>query len=371
MSVRTGGKVCPASDDRGTDSLPTQEEPIITKEGHLFDVETNTALWTVLLAPFSGLKSQLPAITGAQLSLEHIITEELDWGLVNSWMQDANVPVGPRSHIIVLCKRVRAEWVVAVDEGSRPETPTEQWLQATAAVAPKTDRKPTNLTEAIKSIHWSSAEYIPFVNVFYDFFFDEAPTVETMKETLNLIGVMGALIFTVVIAIPLSFDYETYEAMVERWKIGGVYGNCWVDGYFEMEYFVLVTSISIAFAFTTVVLVIFVYVILANTRMDTLAARTAWWRWVRWLYAMIIGVLIGSCITSFMALGNLTEWNVPNRSVIDSPSNACSKSLISSSNNIWGQRSIATTAICGGFCVVAGLIVSMALREKAFVNRVA
>eukprot|EP01037_Dinobryon_pediforme_P023352 gene23352-24773_t len=32
---------------------------------------------------------------------------------------------------------------------------------------------------------------------------------------------------------------------------------------------------------------------------------------------------------------------------------------------------LAFAAICGGFCVVAGLIVSMALREKAFVNRVA
>lgn len=368
MSAKTGGKVFP--EDRETDALPIHEDPIPAKEAHLFDAEANKALWAVLLAPFPGLKPQLPAITDAQLSLEHFITEDLDWGLVNSWMQDANVPVGPRSHIIVLCKRVRAEWVAAADEGSRPDAPTEQWLRATAAVTPKAEQKPANLTEAIKSIHWSYAEFIPLVNVFYDFFFDEAPTVETMKETLNLIGVMGALIFTVVIAVPLSFDYDTYEAMLERWAVGGVYGNCWVDGYFEMEYFVLVTSISIAFAFTTVVLVIFVYVILANTRMDTLAARTAWWRWVRWLYALIIGVLIGSCITTFMALGNLTEWNVPNRSVIESPGNVCSKMLLTTSSNIWGQRSIATSAICGGFCAVAGLIVSMALREKAFVNRI-
>lgn len=371
MAAATSGKVCPASEGDEIDALPTQEDPVRSGEVRFFDAEANKGLWTALLTPFPTLKAQLRAITDAQLSLEHFITEDLDWGLLNSWLQDASVPVGPRSHIIVLCKRVRAEWAEAADEGSRPDAPTAQWLQATAALTPKVEREPKTLVEAIKSIQWSRVEYIPVVNVVYDFFFDEPPSVDTMKETLNLIGVMGALIFTVVIAIPLSFDYDTYESMLERWAPGGVYENCWVDGYFEMEYFVLVTSISIAFAFTTVVLVIFVYVILVNTRMDTTAARTAWWRWVRWLYALIIGLLVGSCITSFMALGNLTEWNVPNRSVIESPRNDCSSDLLKTSDNIWGRRSIATSAICGGFCVVAALIVSMALREKAFVKRIA
>ena len=46
--------------------------------------------------------------------------------------------------------------------------------------------------------------------------FDVPPTVEQLKEMLNLIGLVGALILTMVAPLPMSYGFGDYIEAVER-----------------------------------------------------------------------------------------------------------------------------------------------------------
>ena len=47
---------------------------------------------------------------------------------------------------------------------------------------------------------------IPFVNLFYDLIFDKAPTEEQAAALVNLLGIMGALLLSMAVALPTSVE---------------------------------------------------------------------------------------------------------------------------------------------------------------------
>ena len=49
---------------------------------------------------------------------------------------------------------------------------------------------------------------IPGVNTIHDLLFDVPPTPEQIKEMLNTLGLIGALLFSIAVALPTSLDFE-------------------------------------------------------------------------------------------------------------------------------------------------------------------
>ena len=47
---------------------------------------------------------------------------------------------------------------------------------------------------------------IPFVNLFYDLIFDKAPTEEQAAALVNLLGIIGALLLSMAVALPTSVE---------------------------------------------------------------------------------------------------------------------------------------------------------------------
>lgn len=383
-------------------------------------LSSNAHLWHVFVdihkeklhLSFAEAKEQiLSLLLQHQFQLQSFICQaSLDIALLNEWLKEANLILKDRCALLTILQEERFRWQKDHNKTNYNQVVlTETWLQqystTTTSTSPtsidmadvemsvtvnapakngsvggKQEDRTTKVSDSgrIKSTEQESDEavksrvavaaFIPFVNIVDDFFFDETPTIDAMKETLNLLGVMGALIFTIVIAIPLSFDYDAYESMLTRWSPGGTYANCWSDGYSELTYFVNMTSVSIAFAFITVVLVIFIYVVLVNSSFYNDHERTVWWRWVRWLYGFTFLTLTASSITSFYALGNIIEWSVPIQSVIESPTHFCSARLKTGTDNVIGFRNVFTNWICAVSLVSAGLLLSLAIRAKAFVR---
>lgn len=101
---------------------------------------------------------------------------------------------------------------------------------------------PTDTTKKF----WSR---IPIINIIYEIFFDETPTTEQINSVLELFGIMGALLFSIVVSVMMSINYDSLISAIDNWNSGGIYGDCWVDGYGQVYYFInsIMTSVNTSF----------------------------------------------------------------------------------------------------------------------------
>lgn len=51
-------------------------------------------------------------------------------------------------------------------------------------------------------------KYVPFFNIFYDIFFNGTPSVDAIKDSLNVQALLSALLIAIVISYPGAFDYD-------------------------------------------------------------------------------------------------------------------------------------------------------------------
>ena len=65
----------------------------------------------------------------------------------------------------------------------------------------------------IRKLRWY--DKTPLVNTIVDSFFDVAPTPEQLQETLNLIGLMAALLLSVMLMLPFSYTPAEYMEAIE------------------------------------------------------------------------------------------------------------------------------------------------------------
>ena len=168
---------------------------------------------------------------------------------------------------------------------------------------------PTSMDNAARWKHWY--EWFPLVNLGYEFLFDEPPSFEALEKTLNLLGLVDALLLTIAVAIPTSFDDEEIERVNEKfasggeWKffnehlkaadeLGGLYSNRLL-----MNWSHAINSLSVSF-----ISVILTYVILANTFIvENPVIMRAWWKYVRWVItAQIFFTTMGFVYTGFVGL---------------------------------------------------------------------
>lgn len=79
--------------------------------------------------------------------------------------------------------------------------------------------------EILDSLRWW--HYVPVVNILYDVFFDVSPTVEQLRELLNILLMTDMLLLSCVIGLVFSYSYEDYAEHIERFAsadgtVGGV-----------------------------------------------------------------------------------------------------------------------------------------------------
>jgi hypothetical protein len=70
------------------------------------------------------------------------------------------------------------------------------------------------LRAASRTLKWY--EWFPFANLVYEFLFDEPPTISSVKEIMNALGLVCALLLGVVITLPSSVSYDELMESNER-----------------------------------------------------------------------------------------------------------------------------------------------------------
>eukprot|EP00438_Fugacium_kawagutii_P014196 Skav207962 [mRNA] locus=scaffold108:592733:595848:+ [translate_table: standard] len=59
-------------------------------------------------------------------------------------------------------------------------------------------------------------KYVPFFNIFYDIFFNGTPSVDAIKDSLNVQALLSALLIAIVISYPGAFDYDELKEASTR-----------------------------------------------------------------------------------------------------------------------------------------------------------
>ena len=170
---------------------------------------------------------------------------------------------------------------------------------------------------------------IPFVNLFYELFFDEDCNQDSIKLILELFGIMSGLLFSVVVAVGTTRNYEELADGIERWDSY----NCPNDGADEVYYFIKMTAVSMTMSFSAFLIILLTYATVVSSEFDGPGNLKSWWMISRWAVFLCFVLLAISVIALFNSLCNYIQWNTPNVSLHSVP---CSGDYMSNKvSNIW------------------------------------
>jgi len=171
---------------------------------------------------------------------------------------------------------------------------------------------------------------VPFFSVFYEIFFDKTVDVESIKSILELFGIMSALLFSIVVAVTTTRNFEDLADAIERWDSY----NCWVGGSGQIYWFIDVMAISMATSFAAFIFILFTYAVVVSSEFEEEENVASWWFFNRWAVFFSLIMLTISVLSLFAAFGNYVQWNVPNALLESEP---CKFSMLTSLDNVWGQ----------------------------------
>ena len=175
-------------------------------------------------------------------------------------------------------------------------------------------------TQKFTSFAYAFVRYVPVVNMFYDLLFDATPSPDSIKELLNLVGLIDALMLSIAIGYLTAVEYDELVELDERFMdlpegnstgyydsyygedtVGGLQFNH-VRGAPSTEYAIACIK-SISFLFASLSLSLMAYTDLVNkdfngeTAAKTEELVTAWWRYARiGVFLSVLGTVAGVTI---------------------------------------------------------------------------
>lgn len=176
------------------------------------------------------------------------------------------------------------------------------------------------LKDKITSFTYSFLRYVPVVNMFYDLLFDATPSPESIKELLNLVGLIDALMLSIAIGYLTAVEFDEMVELDERY-MGLPEGNStgYIDAYYgkdtigglqfnhergapSTEYAIAcIKSISLLFASLSLSLIAYTDLVNKDFNGET-AAKTeelvaSWWRYARiGVFFAVVGSVAGVTI---------------------------------------------------------------------------
>ena len=174
---------------------------------------------------------------------------------------------------------------------------------------------------------------MPYLNSTYDLIFDNTPTVDGVKDLLNLVGLIDALMLGIVFSIITAVDYDGNIHADIRFMTPS--DDPERNGYHEFflsnaqesrireelgapsARLALECSYGIAFLFNSLVIILLMYLDVVNKNFEgstpakTLKLMHAWWYAGRVLMIFAIGLCYFGCVNSISALVPLVYINFP------------------------------------------------------------
>jgi hypothetical protein len=271
--------------------------------------------------------------------------------LVDSWLKDAGLTLKIRVSVCSELERMQAiEQENSENEWGDVQTSSSTWL--------------------------NRLYYVPLVNFVIEIFFDDTPPIEAIKTILELLGIMGALLFSLIVGCVVSIDYNRFQDAKDRWDTG-IYSNCYRDieypngvsiGQGMIEWFVKHIYESMRASFCSFLIIIFVYLLLSATKFESRREKDVWWRWIKWAVLLSVALIVVALGNLFTALQNLLEWSVPNDeyTLIHGCNNL--NGVLANDKNIWGWNSSNTFLMFAVCALLFSITTSIAIINKRWVS---
>lgn len=195
------------------------------------------------------------------------------------------------------------------------------------------DERPRTVSTSLRWFH-----LVPVVNLMHDAFFDAPPSVSQLKEMLNTMALVSALMISVAFSVPGSIEFDEVVMAIDRFsaddtQFGGNYFTALADGeYGFVPYGVrenptwtwwlwttrqLTVSItSLGLTLTVVILIMFSMEKLDYTGPDgknSQALYGTWWNWVRpAVFSVFVSMTVG-VVSLFNSLTGIYLLKFPDK----------------------------------------------------------
>ena len=202
--------------------------------------------------------------------------------------------------------------------------------------------QPRSTHSKLSRFHIKFLQYTPVVNYVYNLFFDEAPDVDDVKETLNLFALITTLFIGGAYGLIGSVTYDELHSIDEMWTNktyvvgyvnpgsyddGNIYADMWYSNdqvwssygsEFPSTKFNRNISISSTLLIACILCILFVYSALLATDYRTNSQR--WniisfkksWASLRYAMMIILSTMISGILFSCFAFNDLVIIKVPN-----------------------------------------------------------
>ena len=220
--------------------------------------------------------------------------------LVNEMLKEVGIELDDRLHMNKLISGALAE---ARDNEEREERERKVYASKIGIMVDHDDEhaEVEGKLERALAIR-SFCHQVPFFNILYVFLFDGAPDEDEVREILNTMILLSALIVTVVVTFVTSFEVDEITKWKQNFDANGLMECLQLnskhdEGFFEewYEYFVRDTSSAIACSSASCLSLVMFYMVSTNLNFnveDNEGVYHVWWRYARWIVGC---ALIGLC----------------------------------------------------------------------------
>lgn len=172
------------------------------------------------------------------------------------------------------------------------------------------------LRETTKKSFWYR---VPVYGILHEAFFDETPpAVADLKDVLNIVGLLGALLLSVAMSVPGSLSYDELHDTFERFDAYPY--NSWDgNGRIPIQELMSMTTASVHCLANSVVVVVLILLILpfSNDYISTDERYMIWWGYVRWVVLWGLANLVAGSLCSFIAWNMLMKLKFPDYRIED------------------------------------------------------
>jgi len=178
---------------------------------------------------------------------------------------------------------------------------------------------------------WQFAEWyeeFPVINIFYNFLFDDVPTMAMIRTALEVLALISALLLTIGFALPLGFSYDEIMQHKARFEPGGVYHACvfcnsnstricWEQPEYQTTDVFSVDNLVVEFMMVavgsscTLIGVAMIYVFGAHSNFKTKHSHLVWWRYIRWVLLVCVVSVVVSVSYLCLALKDTVQIKFP------------------------------------------------------------
>ena len=176
----------------------------------------------------------------------------------------------------------------------------------------------------IDALGW--IDRVPVLNFLWDVFFDIPPTPEQLVGTLNLMGLVSALLLSIIGGMPFAYGHDDYIAGIARmnnstfldWRTGETHaaGTHNVGDHVYQAF-----TRNFAFGYVALasglIMVIVIYLFMAHTsfrgpdgRMNT-AMLVEWWKYARYVTFFCIVITVLGIVLAYICVTDLLRLMLP------------------------------------------------------------